>query len=215
MGRNSAPMTKDPSLTDAYALKTPDDHRALYRDWADTYDTGFAVDHDYQLHEAVAQAFKSAGGTGPVLDMGAGTGLVGEALAALGVGPLDASDISPEMLDVAAAKGIYAQTIVADIFKGLPIADNTYQGVTAAGIFTLGHLGPEPLPELLRVAAPGAQFALSIKSEHFAAAGFEAAFEGLKDQIVDLALPEVRIYGANTEFDHAADTALIALFRKA
>ena len=60
------------------------------------------------------------------------------------------------MLGVAAGKGIYRNTFTADIFDGLPIADDTYDGFTCAGTFTLGHLGPEPLPELLRVAAPGA-----------------------------------------------------------
>lgn len=95
---------KDPSLNAAYDLQSPDDNRRLYADWAETYDAGFATDHDYRLHLMTARAFRDAGGQGPVLDVGAGTGLAGAVLAELGMGPIDATDISAEMLDVAERK---------------------------------------------------------------------------------------------------------------
>ena len=42
-------------LDDAYAVKTPDDNRELYRAWADTYDTEFAAARGYQYPQRVAE----------------------------------------------------------------------------------------------------------------------------------------------------------------
>lgn len=96
---------KPDKLDDAYALKTPEDSRRLYADWAASYDAEFAEATGYRLPEAVAAAFAALGGGGPVLDVGAGTGLVAERLSLRGLGPIDGTDISHEMLNVASAKG--------------------------------------------------------------------------------------------------------------
>jgi predicted TPR repeat methyltransferase len=206
---------KAPDLHAAYQLSSPDDSRRLYAQWAKDYDSGFVTSEDYQLHLHTARAFVEAGGAGPVLDVGAGTGICGVALADLGVSPIDATDISAEMLDQAKAKGVYRAVIQADLTKRVPIADGTYSGIVSSGTFTTGHVGPDAFDELLRVAAPGAQFALSINAKHFSAAGFEAKLTALAGQIAALTLPETRIYGAEANGPHQDDTAFVALFRKA
>lgn len=209
-------MTNDkPSLNAAYGLQSPDDNRKLYADWADTYDSGFAVDHDYQLHLHTARAFVDAGGQGPVLDVGAGTGLCGAVLADQGMGPIDATDISGDMLRVAEKKDIYRDLFVADLLEGLPVLADTYAGIVSSGTFTHGHVGPEVLDELLRVARRGAQFAISINAAHFASQGFDAKLNALAGRISGLTLPETRIYGPNAADEHKDDTAFIALFHKA
>jgi predicted TPR repeat methyltransferase len=205
-------MARGPAhLDDAYALKTPDDSRRLYAGWAATYDADFAEATGYRLPEAVAAAFAALGGEGPVLDIGAGTGLVAERLAARGVGPIDGTDISPEMLKAAEAKGCYRRLIEGDVTAGLDVPDGAYAGVVSAGTFTLGHLGPEVIPELLRLARPGALFALSINARHYEAAGFGPALAALP--VEGLELDEVPIYAGDSG-DHGADRAFIASFRK-
>ena len=77
---------KPPSLADAYAIRTPEDNKRVYANWAETYDKGFAEKMDYHLPRQVAKAFADAGGTGPILDIGAGTGLAGQAATALELG---------------------------------------------------------------------------------------------------------------------------------
>ncbi len=206
---------KTPNLATAYALKTPEDSRRLYADWAESYDATFAGGEDYQLHVHTAQAFVRAGGHGPVLDVGAGTGLCGKVLAGLGVEPIDAADISPDMLGKAMEKGIYRKAIEADLTQPLPIAANSYVGLVSSGTFTTGHVGPQAIQPLLEIARAGAQFALSINSRHFQSAGFAAAFDDLaQGQISGLSLLETPIYGDRATGAHAGDTALIALFRK-
>lgn len=206
---------KTPNLHSAYALNSAEDSKRLYAEWAGDYDEGFAALEDYQLHIHTARAFVGAGGQGPVLDVGAGTGLCGAVLSGLGVGPIDATDISAEMLDQAMRKDIYRDAIEADLNLGVPVPRESYSGVVSSGTFTHGHLGPEVLPTLLRVARPGAQFALSINAKHYASLGFADALRKLEqDRIEHLTLSEVRIYGDLAAGPNKDDTALIALFER-
>ena len=205
----------DPDLDAAYALKTPDDSRKLYARWAATYDADFAQASDYVVPQHVAAQFAAAGGAGPVLDVGAGTGLCAQALVDLKIGPVDATDISPEMLDRARSKDVYRYVFTADVTARLPVADGTYAGVVSSGTFTNGHVGPEALDELLRVTQAGGLLALSINAAHFEAKGFAAKLNALQGHISDLRLPEVRLYGPEATGAHKDDTGYVALFRKA
>lgn len=206
---------KKPNLHTAYSLETPEDHKELYAEWAGDYDETFAAREDYQLHIHTARAFVAAGGQGPVLDVGAGTGLCGAVLAGLGVGPIDATDISAEMLDQAMRKDIYRDAIEADLNQGIPVPRDSYSGIVSSGTFTHGHLGPEALPALLRIARPGAQFALSINAQHYEKLGFAETLHKLaQGRIWNLTLPEVRIYGDLAIGRNKDDTALIALFER-
>ncbi|WP_170481262.1 class I SAM-dependent DNA methyltransferase [Ruegeria arenilitoris] len=209
-------MTQNtPNLHSAYALNSPEDSKRLYAEWAGDYDDGFASREDYQLHIHTARAFVSAGGQGPVLDVGAGTGLCGSVLASLGVGPIDATDISAEMLGQAMRKDIYRDAIEADLNLGIPVPPESYSGVVSSGTFTHGHLGPEVLPVLLRVARPGAQFALSINAKHYTERGFAETFHALEQgNILHLTLSEVPIFGDLASGPNKDDTALIALFER-
>lgn len=206
-------MTSD--LGTAFSIRSPEDCLRVYRDWAASYDAGFAVDMDYLLPAHVAGAFLAAGGQGPVLDVGAGTGLLAQRLRDQGFGDeIDGIDLSPEMLEQARAKGIYRALHAGDITR--PLSLRGYRGIVSSGTFTRGHVGPEALPILLEVAATGAQFALSINAAVYAARGFDRALQGMPG-ITDLHLLEVEVYGAaarKLDPDHAADRALVALFRK-
>ena len=211
-------MTKrkdtDHSLEGAYALETPEDSRRLYASWAESYDRDFAQSHDYRSPMLVAEAFCKAGGQGVVLDVGAGTGLCGHALVALGIERVDATDISPEMLAVAERKGIYQTLFAGDLTDCLPVPDASYDGIVSSGTFTNGHVGPEVFDELLRIARSGALFALTIHTAHYASQGFAEKLASLSGQIDDLQLTEVKIYGPGAPADHADDTVFITMFRK-
>ena len=205
-------------LTAALALTGPDATLALYRDWAATYDGGFATDMQYNLPAHVAAAFVAAQGQGPVLDVGAGTGLLAGSLRQMGFsGQIDALDFSQEMLDVAAQKRLYSGLFRADVTQPLTLP-RQYDGVTSSGTFTAGHVGPVALPHMLAIANPGALFALSVNQRVWTGAGFDRALTDLQTsaRITDLHLIEVAVYGTAARAldpDHATDRAYIALFR--
>ncbi len=206
-------------LTQALALDGPDATLRLYRDWAATYDSGFARDMDYRLPAQVAAAFMAAQGQGPVLDVGAGTGLLAGSLRDLGFQDrIDALDFSQDMLDRAAEKRLYTGLFRADVTQALTL-EPVYNGITSSGTFTAGHVGPDAFGQILDVARPTALFALSINRRVWTACGFDMALATMQDRCVirDLHLIEVEVYGAAARAldpDHGADQALVALFRK-
>lgn len=214
------PTTSEPAelgLDDAYAVETPDDNRRLYRAWADTYDSGFARAKGYVYHEGVASLFAARRThAGPVLDVGCGTGLVGQALRDLGCDVIDGIDISREMLAKADEKGIYRSLTEVDLTLPLPIESAGYDGVVSVGTFTHGHLGPEPLTELVRIARPGAPFALGINADHFRELGFDQHLVALVERgdISEPVTESIRIYSADAPDpdEHTDDLALVLLF---
>jgi SAM-dependent methyltransferase len=216
----------DFDLTDAYAVETPDDNRDLYARWAETYESGFIIDNGYRYHLGVAEALldEVSAGDGPVLDVGCGTGLVGEALRAdpRCPSPLDGLDLSPEMLERARTKRtgdrtrdddpVYGILHVGDLTAVLPIGDDAYGAVTSCGTFTHGHVGPAAFDELYRIARPGALFAIGINPDHFTAHGFEARFAAdvVAGTITDPTVRRVVTYGAGPNVDQ---TSPVAVFR--
>lgn len=210
----------DPGLKAALELNGPEACLAYYRDWAARYDGGFAETMDYRLPAHVAAAYMSTGAQGPVLDVGAGTGLLAQSLREMGfAGEIDAADFSAEMLERAAGKGLYTHLAQADITRPLALP-RRYAGLVSSGTFTAGHVGPEALPSLLDVALPGAQFALSVNRRVWTAQGFDRAFDALAAQgrITALQIIEVQVYGpaaTTLDPDHAADRAQVVLFRAA
>jgi predicted TPR repeat methyltransferase len=205
-------MEDNPDLNTAYALRTPQDNRRFYAGWAATYDADFADRMAYRLPALVARAFVAAAGAGPVLDVGAGTGLLGIALAAAGIRPVDGIDISADMLAQARDKGCYRHLVEADLTAALPPLPSPYAGMTSSGTFTHGHLGPEVLPPLLDLCAPGATVAFSVNSGVWTARGFDAALQALAPRLTALTVAVEPIYDAADDA-HAADTAHIVSFR--
>ena len=213
-------MDTDTKLDAAYALKTPEDNKRLYAAWADDYESDFVAEAHYDLPAHVVDGYVS-GVKGPaekqalILDVGAGTGLVGALLAEAGFELMDGLDISAEMLGVARQKGCYRHLYEADMTQKLSqIPDGCYGGIVSAGTFTNGHVGPDALDELLRVSQPGAFFALSINAEHWHSKAFQVKFERLAAQISAFRLEEARVYGEAASGAHRNDICYLALFEK-
>ena len=204
----------DPDLSRAYAIRTPEDCARIYADWAASYDDGFARDMDYRLPAHVAAAFLAHGGEGPVLDVGAGTGLLGQALRAQGFADvIDGVDLSPGMLAKAREKGIYRRLFEADVT--LPMPSGGWRGLVSSGTFTHGHVGPGAIGGLIDAVERGALLVLSVNMGIWISHGFDAALDALSSRIAPPLLIEVSIYGpAVADAAHAADRARIVLLRK-
>ena len=209
-------MADEPDLDSAYALETPDDNRKLYKNWAETYDADFVEGAGFRFPRLVAEAFNTSGQAGPVLDVGCGTGAV-----AMSLRPeveVDGLDLSSEMLAVAQRKGRYRDLIEANLKEPLPLPDGVYGGLTSSGTFTHGHVGAEALDELVRVLAPGAFSAISVRDMVWDSMGFHEAFQRLTKEgaITPPERAPHRIYeSADTAPEgHAEDIAYLTTFRR-
>ncbi len=205
------------TLDDAYALKGRDEARRLYEAWAESYDREFAQACDYRTPDILAGVYAETctDPTAPVLDVGAGTGLVAEGLAARGNFTVDALDICEKMLGVASQKGLYRNLILGDLTATLPIADASYGGFTSTGTFTYGHVGPEALDELIRIGRPGALYVLGIKAAIYQSAGFAAKFDSLAGEIRGFRIVEKAGYGENATPELQQSLTAMAVFHKA
>ena len=171
-------------LKEAYSVESPDDNRALYAKWADTYESEFTVPrryvYDRNAAELLCQGFSDSG---PVLDVGCGTGLVGEQLRRRGIAVVDGLDLSSQMLAKARSKTaadgspVYRHLVEADLTGPIDIASDTYAGIVSAGTFTHGHVGPDGIAELLRAARPGAHCVIGVNASVFETNGFKDRFD--------------------------------------
>ena len=209
-------MSSKKGLNDAYSVKTPEDNIKLYKVWASSYDDDFAKKNDYRSPVLISNYYDKYSNKNdvPVLDVGAGTGLIAEVMNKKNTIDIDAIDISPEMLESAKSKNCYNKLIEADLTKNLDIDNNYYGAIVSAGTFTHGHIGPNALGELLRVTKPSGLFVITIHSKVYVNQNFEQKFQDINEQITDLTFHEEKAYGNNPDKDHGNDTVFITVFRK-
>lgn len=186
----------DGHLGAVYGASTPDQIAAVYDQWADSYDDEMAK-AGYR-HPSVGLALlarHAARGTGPVLDAGCGTGLLGDWLGILGLGPVEGLDLSEGMLARARARGCYARLHRLALGGPLPFADGAFAAVISTGVFTTGHVGAEALPELVRITRAGGPIVLTVKTTLWQG-GFAEALSAHPDlQIVEQTEPYVSMPG--------------------
>lgn len=137
----------------AYSLKDTEDTRAMYDRWAAVYDRDL-TDGEYQQPARCAAALKaqSVPSDARILDVGCGTGLSGLALRNAGYDNLDGCDLSEGMLEKSKALGVYGRLFQCDLNEPpLDADDETYDALTAVGVFSFGHVTADAVSELLRV----------------------------------------------------------------
>ena len=155
---------KTARLGAVYQATNSDDVARVYDEWAENYDQDMSL-AGYR-HPAISLAMLARHvpkGTGPLLDAGAGTGLIGEWLAITGYKDVEALDISAGMLSMAERKGVYSALHRAALGGVLPFSDNHFAAIISAGVFTTGHVGAEGLDDLIRICASGGTIVLTVK----------------------------------------------------
>jgi predicted TPR repeat methyltransferase len=167
---------------------------ALYDEWADAYENDTSQEMGYVAPAVAAGRLAELlpDRSAAVLDAGCGTGLVGVELARRGLTTIDGLDISAGMLAKARGTKVYRHLDRADLTATLPVADGSYDAVVCVGTLTEGHLGPEVLPEFLRVVRPGGLVVGTIIEAIWEARGFRRAIDTLiKDGLATLQEAEV------------------------
>jgi predicted TPR repeat methyltransferase len=145
----------DPRLARNYGEKTSDDFRAVYREWADTYDRDLVDEFGYLAPQAAVECLKTHLPllSAPILDMGCGTGLVGKLLFDSGYQIIDGLDLSLEMLEKAQELGVYRSLDEADLTEPLTLKP-IYQAVICVGVFSHQSSQPFDLAKLFSALTP-------------------------------------------------------------
>ncbi len=146
----------------------------VYRDWAKKYD----YDNDHVLG-TVSQpksvnllTTRLKDKNAEIIDVGCGTGLVGENLKAKNFIYFDGIDISEDMLEIAKSRG-YRNLLLGSLNNRLPILDNAYDTAMCVGVFTHGHVSSEGFNELCRIVKPGGYICFTINEGVFEKYGFK------------------------------------------
>ncbi|KAF2757315.1 S-adenosyl-L-methionine-dependent methyltransferase [Pseudovirgaria hyperparasitica] len=193
----------NPHLTRAYAVTSPEENKALYEDWAATYNADVLdASQEYVAPALAVQAVVSAGGNtaGTILDAGCGTGFVGIALSQAGAKTIDGLDLSPSMLKIARELGVYRALDTADLSKKIEKESHAYDVVTCVGTLTHGHVGPDPaLKEFVRVAKKGGVVVATVLDDIWVSGGYKKEVERLAEREVEVVGTEKVDYrkGAN------------------
>jgi MFS family permease/SAM-dependent methyltransferase len=114
-----------------------------------------------------------------ILDVGAGTGLLGVELARNGLGRLDALDMSPAMLAEAERKHVYGELLLGRLGDRLDCASEAYDAVVASGVLTTGHAPATCLDELARITRHGGHVIFTLR-ENPTPPGFEEKIRELE-----------------------------------
>jgi SAM-dependent methyltransferase len=148
--------------------------REGYGEWARTYEQTVQDEMDLRLLERLRSIKWTT--ARDVLDLACGTGRMGTWLRAQGVAHIDGVDLTPEMLERAARRGVYRTLRVADVSStGLPEAsyDLCLQSLADEHLAELAPL----YHETARVTRPGGRFVLVGYHPQFLMAGVPTHFD--------------------------------------
>ena len=144
-------MTNKQNPLDAvYTEGAVTDAAELYDNWAEEYEADLRA-VGYAAAGRCASALASADPmlSSPILDLGCGTGLSGEALQGVGFKEIDGYDFSEGMLALARKKDCYRELFRVDLAQPDSIQDRGYRHAVLAGVLHHTHAPPETLAQTL------------------------------------------------------------------
>ncbi|XP_028409812.1 methyltransferase-like protein 27 isoform X2 [Dendronephthya gigantea] len=104
-----------------------------------------------------------------IVDLGCGTGLVGEQLWKNGYKNIDGVDLTPELLELAKAKEIYGSLKQGKMgspqCKELGLEENRYDAAICVGVFSVKHVPSKGFDDLLYVVKPGGLACCSMREQ--------------------------------------------------
>ena len=171
----------DARIAEVYSAKNDKELASIYDGWAASYDKDLTI-IGYR-NPAVAAGLIGRHiqpGSGTILDAGCGTGLVGEVLSFMGYDDLAGIDLSRGMLDVSAAKSVYASLEQMALGTNLPFEDGRFRAVVSFGVLTAGHAPPESLDEMIRITRAGGHLIFSLSNLVYEPLGFRKKLAALE-----------------------------------
>lgn len=167
----------------AWVIRAPtqEETRRRYDLWAAKYDADIGKAEDYLAPLATAQVAEGfLAKEARILDAGAGTGLSGAALKEAGFENLTGLDFSEGMLGIAEEKGIYRETLVADLSKETPLEADSFDAVVTCG--TTSQMPAESFVEYVRVVRPGGHILFTTWVKAYNERGYAAYQERFEEE---------------------------------
>jgi predicted TPR repeat methyltransferase len=166
-------------LERVYGAKTQEDLEKAYDDWAEHYDEDL-FKFGY-LFPSVAAGYigRHVPAGSKIVDAGAGTGLMGRILAAMGYPDITAFDLSQGMLNVAEKTGAYSQLDRQVLGEPLKYETDSFDACVSIGTFTEGHAPVSGYDEIARIVKPGGHFVVTIREDVYLNDGFKVKEEEL------------------------------------
>jgi len=176
-------VRKDSSafLQKVYSVKDNRDLKEAYDQWAEKYDAHVTA-FGYQIPAVAAGLLGKyvTTDTTPILDAGAGTGLMGSILDAIGYRGQVGIDISAGMLDKANQRGVYRDLHQMVLGEKLDFPSDYFGACQSIGVFTAGHAPASAFDELVRVLCLGGYIIFSLLEDVYMPKGYKDKFEALE-----------------------------------
>jgi predicted TPR repeat methyltransferase len=154
--------------TDPCAVETYYDH------WADGYDDTLQSWQYRAPEDAATLLAPYLGADARILDVGCGTGLLGNAIRERANVKMHGLDISSASIEQAAARGIYEQLLQHDLQKvPLPVAEDSYDVAASVGVLTYIADAETLLRDLCRAVRSGGVIAFTQRTDLWENRGFE------------------------------------------
>ncbi len=169
-------------LQKVYSSEDNNDLKEAYDQWAEKYDEHVTA-FGYMIPAVAAGLFGKyvSFDASPILDAGAGTGLMGNVLSAMGYRDQVGIDISAGMLKMAFERNIYKELHQMTLGEPLDFPSNYFGACQSIGVFTEGHAPAGAFDELVRVLLPGAYIIFSLMENVYLSNGYKDKFEALED----------------------------------
>lgn len=180
MAKSELPDTKAARVD--WVVRSPDNEemRVRYDLWAQTYDKDVGSYEDYLVPlEATKVAETVLAKDALIVDAGAGTGLVGEALNAVGFERLIAIDYSEGMLDVARRKNVYQYLQQADLSEPTNFEDASVDCVISCG--TTSQMPCASLREFVRIVRRDGKIIFGVVPDAWVEFGYANVFSELEE----------------------------------
>lgn len=181
VGENELPDNKKDRVD--WVIRAPDnmEMRDRYNEWASIYDADVGSEEDYLSPiETAKVAAREFNPPDRILDAGAGTGLLGEALQEFSFSNLVAIDFAEQMLAIARAKGIYTELRQADLNNPTDFEAASFDGVVSTGTTT--QVPCQSLREYARLVRPGGKIVFAVVDGPWEECGYAAVLASLEDE---------------------------------
>ncbi|MCL2924581.1 MAG: class I SAM-dependent methyltransferase [Trichodesmium sp. MAG_R04] len=168
-----------PWLSGICDTQSTEELKNKYDGWAKTYDRDVRKDWSFMpgnIARTLSQLLPQKESV--ILDAGAGTGLVGEALAQKEYSNITAVDLSEKMLAIAKEREVYKALHQSNLEDSQMFSNSvTFDAIIAAGVFAYAHAGVKVLNNLFCFLKEEGIFLLTIREDY--RPQMQTALEGL------------------------------------